>query len=181
MANDNSNIKIYIGALIMIILQLFVGPIISINAIVPNLLLAYTVVCVVSRPDKLHLGFAFVMGLLFDLVCNGPVGAMAFVMLITSFIMFKILNKLKKVNLGISLLVIFASILFCELFYGVFQISLSLNTGLIDVLAYRILPCTIYDTILSFIMFAVMIRIIAPPVTTNRSESFISDVNNSRW
>ena len=69
---DNTNIKIYIGSLIVIFLQVFLGPIISINSVVPNMLLSYTIVCIVLRPDKMHLIFAFIMGLVYDLVCSGP-------------------------------------------------------------------------------------------------------------
>ena len=67
MNRDTANTKIYVGGLIVVALQLFIGPIISINAVVPNLLLAYTIVCIVIRPEKMHLIFAFAMGLIFDL------------------------------------------------------------------------------------------------------------------
>ena len=176
---QNTNIRIYIGALIMVILQLFVGPIISINAIVPNFLLAYTIVCVVARPEKMHLGFAFIMGLIYDIVCNGPVGAMAFVMVIFAFIISKVLQRIENINLAVSLLTIFVSVFFVEVFYGVFQLSLTVNVSFLDIIAYRVLPCTIYDSILAFIMFAVMIRIIAPPVTT-KTDATNQNFTNSR-
>lgn len=179
MREPNPNIRIYIGALIMVVLQLFVGPIISINAIVPNFLLGYTIVCIVARPDKMHLGFAFLMGLIYDLVCNGPVGAMAFVMLIFAFIIMKVLQRIENINLAVSLLVIFISVFFIEIFYGAFQVSLTVNVSFLDIIAYRVLPCTIYDSILAFIMFAVMIRIIAPPVTT-KADSINQNITNSR-
>lgn len=161
MRNDRSNMTIYIGALVVVALQLFLGPIISINAVVPNFLLAYTIVCIVIRPDKMHLTFAFVMGLIYDLCFNGPVGAMAFVMVVFSFIVAKILLRLEEVNLVISLLTIGLSVFFVELFYGVFQAAFAISAGFIDILAYRILPCTIYDCILALIMFVIMVRLIS--------------------
>ena len=161
MRNDRSNMTIYIGALVVVALQLFLGPIISINAVVPNFLLAYTIVCIVIRPDKMHLTFAFVMGLIYDLCFNGPVGAMAFAMVVFSFIVAKILLRLEEVNLVISLLTIGLSVFFVELFYGVFQAAFAISAGFIDILAYRILPCTIYDCILALIMFVIMVRLIS--------------------
>lgn len=160
MRRDNSNMIIYVGALIVVALQLFLGPIISINSVVPNFLLAYTIVCVVIRPEKMHLTFAFLMGLLFDLCFNGPVGAMAFVMVVFSFIVAKILLRLEEVNLIISMITIFFSVFFVELFYGVFQAAFAINAGFVDILAYRILPCTIYDCILALVMFVIMVRLI---------------------
>lgn len=179
MRADNSNMKIYIGALIVIALQLFIGPIISINAVVPNLLLAYTIVCIVIRPDKMHLTFAFIMGLIFDLCFNGPVGAMAFVMVVFSFIVAKVLLRIEEVNLIISLLTIGLSVFFVELFYGVFQASISVSAGFMEIFAYRILPCTIYDLILAFVMFAIMARVIAPPVVANDGISKPIEINAS--
>ncbi len=161
MRNDRSNMVIYIGALVVLALQLFLGPVISINAVVPNFLLAYTIVCIVIRPEKMHLTFAFVMGLIYDLCFNGPVGAMAFVMVVFSFIVAKILLRLEEVNLIISLLTIGLSVFFVELFYGVFQAAFAISAGFIDILAYRILPCTIYDCILALIMFVIMVRLIS--------------------
>lgn len=180
MGRDSVNTKIYIGGLIVIALQLFIGPIISINAVVPNLLLAYTIVCIVIRPDKMHLVFAFVMGLIYDLCFSGPVGAMAFVMVVFSFIVAKVLLRLPEINLGISLLTIGVSVFFVELFYGVFQMSIMISASFMDILAYRILPCTIYDVILAFVMFAIMARLIAPPVTANTIHSSVNEVSNSR-
>lgn len=166
--SDSTNMKIYIGALTVILLQVLVGPIISINAVVPNFLLAYTIVCIVLRPDKLHLTFAFIMGMIYDLVFSGPVGAMAFVMVVFAFIVSKVLLKFNVMNLGISLCIIGLSSIFVEFFYGVFQASITVSAGFFDILAYRVLPCSIFDIILAFIMFAIMGRIIAPPMTVNQ-------------
>ena len=70
MKNDGSAIRIYICAIVLVLLQLFLAPIISINAIVPNFILAYVIVVTVVRPDKMALGFAFIMGLLLVMTYN---------------------------------------------------------------------------------------------------------------
>ena len=83
------------------------------------------------------------MGLIYDLVFSGPVGAMAFVMVVFSFIVSKILLKLPSINLGISLITILFSVFFVELFYGIFQASLTVNASFFEILSYRVVPCTI--------------------------------------
>lgn len=178
MRNDFSLLRIYICGLVVVLLQLFLAPIISINAVVPNFILAYAIVVMVVRPDKMALGFAFIMGLLFDLICNGPVGSMAFVMIIVCFIICKILTRLENPNFVLMLIVIALSVLFIEFFYGVFQVSLTVNAGFIDLLAYRVLPCSLYDMILAFLMFPIMIRLISPLTYTSVPNQ--NSVNNSR-
>lgn len=179
MSNDGSTLRIYISAIVVLLLQLFLAPIISINAVVPNFFLAYTIVVVVVRPDKMHIGFAFLMGLLFDLICSGPVGAMAFVMVVFSFIISKILLRLENANFVVMLLIIALSVFFVELFYGVVQVSFLLDASFVDVLFYRVLPCSLYDIILAFLMFPIMIRLISPVQYVQPEAS--QTVNNSRW
>lgn len=180
MVADNTNLKIYIGAIIVILLQLFLGSIISINHVLPNFLLAYTIVCIVLRPDKIHLTFAFIMGLIYDLVFSGPVGAMSFVMVVFAFIVSKVLLRLNLINLGISLITILASVFFVELFYGIFQAAITVDASFVDILSYRVLPCSIFDVILAFIMFAIMGKILAPPIGVEDDNISINS-DNSRW
>lgn len=180
MKTDNTNMKIYIGAIIVILLQLLICSIISINHVFPNFLLAYTIVCIVLRPDKIHLTFAFIMGLIYDLVFAGPVGSMAFVMVVFAFIISKVLIKINASNLALSLLTILISVFFVEVFYGVFQAAILVDAVFVDILAYRVLPCSIFDVICAFIMFAIMGRILAPSVSINDDNLNINP-DNRRW
>ena len=164
--------KLLVGALIMIILQVLLAPIITISSIVPNFMLAFTIACVVSRPDQNHLVFAFVMGLIYDLTSSGPVGAMAFAMVLVCFVASIVITKIPSNSFAISMIAIILSVIFVETIYGVFQLALSLDTSFIDILTYRVLPCTMYDLILSIIMLPIMAKILSPRINPN------IDINN---
>ena len=129
----------------------------------------------------MHLIFAFLMGLMFDILFNGVVGVMAFVLLICCFIVSRFLLRIEEINLGISLLVVTVTIFFAEMFYGMFQAAFTVNAAILDVLSYKILPCTIYDIILAFVFFALMVRLIAPPVIPGSEHSSSNQINNHRW
>lgn len=178
MTADNFRIKILIGAIVMVVLQLFLAPIISINAIVPNFLMAFTIVCTVARPDKSHLLFAFIMGLLFDLLSNGPVGAIAFAMVVVCFAVSFIVSKIQNINLVISIITIILAIFFTELIYGVFQMSLYVDSSFVDIIAFRVLPCTLYNVILGLIMLPILLRLLLPPIS---NAAYSEEIDNTRW
>lgn len=177
MSPDNSKIKIFIGAIVMIILQVFLAPIISISSVIPNFLLAYTIAVVVARPDQNHLVFAFFMGLIFDFITNGPVGSMAFIMVLFAFISSLILNRISNINLTISILIIILAVFLIELCYGTFMVSLQIDSTFIDMLKFRVLPCTLYDVILGVVIFPIMVKLITPML----SHSIQNEIDNTRW
>lgn len=177
MLSGDFRVKLFAGSIIMVVLQLFLAPIISINAVIPNFLLAYMVACIVARPDTNHLVFAFAMGVFFDIFTSGPVGAMSFVMVIISFFVSIILRRIENVNLAISIITIILAIFCSELIYGVFQMSIFVDQSFIDILAFRVLPCALYDVILGIIMFPIVLRYLAPAVTTG---NFNEEIDNTR-
>lgn len=177
MGNENYKIKMFTGAIIMVVLQLFLAPVISINTVVPNFLLAFTISCIVARPDRSHILFSFVMGILFDIFTSGPVGAMSFVLVAVSFAVSLILRKIENVNFAISIITIILCIFCSELIYGAFQMALLVNSSFVEILSFRVLPCTLYDVILGVIIFPIVLRLLVPPITTN---AYSDQVDNTR-
>ena len=69
-----------IGAIIAVLLQIALAPNIALFGVVPNFIMAYVLIVSIVCPDQSGPVFAFVLGLLFDLLGTGPVGAMAFLL-----------------------------------------------------------------------------------------------------
>ncbi len=75
-----------IGAVVAVVLQVVVAPNVSLGFAVPDFLLAYAVVVAVARAEHAGPALPFVLGLIFDLLGGGPVGAMAFVFVLVTFL-----------------------------------------------------------------------------------------------
>ena len=75
-----------IGAIIAVVLQIALAPNIALFGVVPNFIMAYVLIVSIVCPDQSGPVFAFVLGLLFDLLGTGPVGAMAFLLTGVSFL-----------------------------------------------------------------------------------------------
>ena len=63
-----------IGAIIAVVLQIALAPNIALFGVVPNFIMAYVLIVSIVCPDQSGPVFAFVLGLLFDLLGTGPVG-----------------------------------------------------------------------------------------------------------
>lgn len=178
MDNSNSKVKIFIGAVFVILLQVFLSPIISINNVLPNFIVAFTISVIVARPDQQHLFFAFIMGLIYDFVTFGPVGSMAFVLLAVTFILSKILVRIEELNTAINVLAIVLSLLIIETVYGAFQVSLILDASFVEMLVYRAFPCGVYDIIICLVFFPIMVKLLQPVVV---NASYAPNIDQSRW
>ena len=75
-----------IGAVLAVLLQIIVAPAIALFAAVPNFIVAFCLVRPVATPGHGGPVIPFVCGLIFDLVGGGPVGAMAFVLVLVTFL-----------------------------------------------------------------------------------------------
>ena len=69
-------IAVAVGAVVAVLLQVVVAPNIALFGAMPNFVVAYALLVAIVRPMAAGPVMPFVLGLVFDLVSGGPVGAM---------------------------------------------------------------------------------------------------------
>lgn len=157
-------IFVMVGALAAIALQLFVAPYIAIASAVPNFVVAFAVVVAVCAPQSYGCLLPFVLGLVFDLIGGGPVGAMAFSLTLFTFLLARYVDHASNDSLFMSLAFIALGVLLVDLSYGVFLLLFGYNANLFEALAFRIAPCFAYDLVLSFLLCPFAKRFLRPAV-----------------
>ncbi|MGI6105474.1 MAG: rod shape-determining protein MreD [Raoultibacter sp.] len=166
---SRDSIIMIIGAAAAVILQLVVAPNIAIFSVMPNFLLAYSLVLAIVRPmNNSTLIVAFVFGLLFDLMGHGPVGAMAFLMVLAAFCASRLFMVMNNSAFAMAAITLFVSFLLVETIYALFLLMFGFSAGPIDAFLYRALPCTLYDCVFGFIFYPIALRLF---VETPRSSS----------
>ncbi len=150
-----------VGAIAAVALQVLVAPNISLGFAVPNFLLAYTVVIAVVRAEGSGPVMPFLLGLIFDLVGGGPVGAMAFVFGLVSFLASKAFSLLDNGTLFMPVALVVVSLLAGEVLYGALLLLGGSASGLLEAFAYRSLPCALYDSVLGLVMYPLYMRFAA--------------------
>ena len=134
-----------IGALVAVVLQIFVASHIVVLGGMPNFVVVWTVLVAVMRPSRFGPVLPFVLGLVYDLFSGGPVGAMAFSLTAFSMGAALFLDRMNNDTKFMSVVALALGLVLTELSYGVFLLLFGFNAGLIEAIAYRVAPCFVYD------------------------------------
>ena len=151
-----------VGAVLAVLLQIILAPYIGLFGVVPNILVAYTLVVAVSSPQSFGCVMPFLLGLFFDLFTGGPVGAMAFSLMLFSVIAARVFDTVNNDTAFMTLFVLGAATLLVELSYGMFLMLFGYPAGLFEAIAYRVFPCFIYDLVIGFILYPLARRFLVP-------------------
>lgn len=147
-----------IGAVIAVLLQVVLAPALSLFEAVPNFIVAYCVVRAVATPAAAGALVPFFCGLLFDLMGGGPVGAMAFVLVLVTFLASRLYLMLNNDTLFIPVAILLLSIVLAELLYSMVVVACGVGAPFGEAFLYRTLPCMLYDCVIGLLMYPIAIR-----------------------
>lgn len=163
MTNERKTIIVIVGALLSVILQIVVAPAITLFSVQPNFMLAYALTVSIVCPHEAGPVLPFVLGLLYDLMGTGPVGAMALLFTLASFIASRVFIVVENDTLFMSLAILAGMLFGVEMCYGLILMLMQLPVSLADVFLYRALPCALYDCIVGLIIMVIMMHVLAGP------------------
>lgn len=155
-------IFVIVGALVALLLQVVVAPYIAIASIVPNFVVAYVCAIAIARAHSFGAVLPFLMGLLFDLVGGGPLGAMAFSLTLFTCVISRVFAGASNDTLFVAIAFLALGILLVELSYGIFLLLFGYNASIVEAIAYRIAPCFAYDFVIALIVFVASRRFVQP-------------------
>ncbi len=162
MGGGRSLAPVVVGAVVCVLLQVVLAPNIALASAMPNFLAAYVLALAVAQPDRAEPVLAFVLGLAFDLLGGGPVGAMAFLLVLMAFLASRAFSFLDNDTLFMPLAILLASLILVEVFYALFLLGTGLSASFGDAFLYRALPCALYDCVAALVMFPIISRFMAP-------------------
>lgn len=144
---------------VALLLQLIVAPYVTIGYAMPNFILCTVVILSLLYPEDPSYVCAFIFGMLYDLASSGPVGAMALICVAITWAISTLHLYFDDDSLFMPIILIIISCFAGEAAYAVLMIACGYDVSFLDALVYRILPCGIYDTVISLIAFIVWLRI----------------------
>ncbi len=159
---NRESIMVLIGAAIACIAQIIIAPNIAIFSAMPNFILAYVLVVAIVRPRPSVYVLAFVLGLVYDLIGYGPVGLMAFLLVLAAFATSRAFVVLNNDTLFMPITIFVVAAFAVELLYGVFMLGFGVAASPVEALVYRALPCALYDCVFGLIFYPIALRILAP-------------------
>lgn len=152
-----------ISAAIVVLLQIVIAPIIAIYSVVPNFIVAFVIVLsIVRREDTTYL-YAFVLGIVSDLLSHVPLGLTPLLLLLISFVLSRVFEVLDKSSFAMVLVASAASVFVYELIVVIVQLVLGYPAPFFDLFVARALPATVFNFIICAILYFVARKFPAAP------------------
>lgn len=158
---DRSRVVMVIGAVIMVIAQIVLAPLITLFSAQPNFLLAYVLVISIICPHKIGSLLPFVLGLVYDCLGTGPFGGMAFLFVLASFIVARAFLVLDNDTLFMPLALFIVAALVVEMIYGGILIAFGLGVTPLEAFLYRAFPCALYDCVAGLVLYPLVSRFVS--------------------
>jgi rod shape-determining protein MreD len=148
-----------IAAIITVLLQIIIAPNIAINGVVPDFILVFVVVTAISHDTVPSMIVAFILGLVYDFTCSGPIGLMALVLTIIAFAVSSLDKELFSGPWFIEVITLLIASFFGELLYAVVMAIMGLENDFLSSFVYITLPNTVYDALFGLIIFPILAAI----------------------
>lgn len=154
----SGRIAIVVAAVVATFVQILLAPYISIGYAHPNFMVVTCLVVAVIRSERYGCVLPFVMGLLYDLLSGGPVGAMAFSLTAFSVGTAWFAERAGNSTAFMDMVMMAIGLLLVEMSYGMFIILFGYSANYVEAFAFHTLPCYLYDFILAAIGYLIVHR-----------------------
>lgn len=155
--------KIAVILIAAFLLQTILSPNMAIDNISPNFFLIAMLVIAASTPRKSSTVIGFCVGLLFDLLGGSGVGCMALVMALASFAISYATETVKIESFSSWLIWLVLTALCVNLAYLVVLAIAGMEASFFASIVSRVLPWTLYDTVVGAIFWPLAKKAIVPP------------------
>lgn len=167
MATYVIRIRTIIGAAIAVLLQVIVASNIRIGSAMPDFVFCYVVAVAVVNARNAGYTLPFVLGLLYDFMSSGSVGAMALVCVACTWLASTLQKTFDNETLFVPMAIVVVTCLVGEVLYALLVLASGAGVGLLEALVWVVLPCTLYDIVFALIAFALVARFVFKDKATN--------------
>lgn len=144
---------------IIVVIQIIFAPILTIFSVVPSFIVAFVLVLsVLRRPDSTY-GYAFVLGLVADLLSQTPVGLTSLLLLAITFVLSRVFEVLDDTSITMPLIAFAAAIFVFEFVFMLVLLIVGYQGGFIELFLQRVLLATVMNVVIAALLFVIMRRL----------------------
>lgn len=146
-------------SVVIVVIQVVFAPILTVFSAVPSFIVSFVLVLsIMRRPDTTYV-YAFVLGLIADLLTHTPVGLTPLLLLIAVFCLSRVFEVLDDTSSAMPLIALAATLLVFELLFAVVLLVLGYQGSILDIFAQRVIPATILNSLIAALLFVIMRRL----------------------
>ena len=141
-----------IFSVVIVVIQVVFAPILTVFSAVPSFIVSFVLVLsIMRRPDTTYV-YAFVLGLIADLLTHTPVGLTPLLLLIAVFCLSRVFEVLDDTSLAMPLIALAATLLVFELLFAIILLVLGYQGSIFEIFAQRVIPATILNSLIELLM-----------------------------
>lgn len=145
-------------AAIIVLIQIVFAPILTMFGIVPNFIVPFVLVLSIMRASDSTYVYAFVLGLIHDLLAQTPIGLTSLLLLVGSFALVRVFEVLDRSTPVMPLIALAVAGLIYELLFMIVLLITGYSGGFFELLVARVLPCAVFDALISIVLYLIMSR-----------------------
>lgn len=143
----------------VVLLQILLAPVLTVFSVVPSFIVPFVfVLSLMRRPDTTYV-YAFVLGLIADLLSQTPLGLSSLLLLASSFVLSRAFEVLDATTPAMPLLSIVSASAVFELVFMIVLLITGYQASFIELLLYRVLPRLLFDAAIGALLYLVMRRL----------------------
>lgn len=144
---------------VVVLLQILLAPVLTVFSVVPSFIVPFVfVLSLMRRPDTTYV-YAFVLGLIADLLSQTPLGLSSLLLLASSFALSRAFEVLDATTPAMPLLSIVSASAVFELVFMIVLLITGYQASFIELLLYRVLPRLLFDAAIGALLYLVMRRL----------------------
>ena len=140
-------------------LQVMLAPNFAILNVVPNFIMVFVIINSMFSPKIRSCLAGFVLGLLYDFISQGALGAMSFVLSVLAYAVSSLNKDLFADSWVAQAFFLLLAAFMGELFHAIFLSIFGFDNDFIASLGMRVLPGSIYAALIGLVFFVIMSRV----------------------
>lgn len=141
---------------VVVVLQILLAPVLTVFSVVPSFIVPFVfVLSLMRRPDTTYV-YAFVLGLIADLLSQTPVGLSSLLLLASSFALSRAFEVLDATTPAMPLLSVVSVSAVFELVFMIVLLITGYQASFIELLLYRVLPRLLFDAAIGALLYLIM-------------------------
>ncbi|MDR1358910.1 MAG: rod shape-determining protein MreD [Coriobacteriales bacterium] len=146
---------VIVSAVIALVLQLVLAPVITLFGVVPNFVLVVVIITAMHNGPVRSLVMGFALGLVLDFCSLGPLGALALVLTILAYAVSSLNKGVFTGGIVVDMIILLAALIAGEFLISVIYAIVGANPEFLLSLVQRVLPAIAYDAIIGLILMLI--------------------------
>lgn len=154
---------------VIVAVQVIFAPILAVFSVVPSFIVPFVLVLSIMRRADTTYVYAFVLGIIADLLLYTPIGLTSLLLLAAVFCLSRAFEVLDDTTMAMPAIALAVTIFAFELVFVIGLMVLGYQGSFFELLVQRVIPSTVLNSLIAVLLFVIMRRL---PFTQSSNDAW---------